>query len=56
MVWSLSHGRIPALAAMAVNIAPSELASCQHRAPRPTTRGPARIIEVLVNSIERLQV
>ncbi len=49
MVWSLSHGHIPALAAMTVNIAPSELASCQHRVLRPTATGPGGIMEVLVN-------
>lgn len=52
MVWSLSHGHIPALASMAVSIAPSELAGCQHRALCPTATGPRGIMEVLVNYIE----
>lgn len=50
MVWSLSHGHILALAAMAVNIVLPELAGCQHGALRLTT---GSIMGLLVNVIKR---
>lgn len=59
MVWSLSHGHIPALAAMAVNIVPPPVRAGQASARGAVSynhKGPSGIIEVLVNSIEAVSV